>query len=359
VIIGFNTDAPGSGGDELDIRDLLLPTGTLADAVAQGYLSFGGDATQTTLSADLDGAAGAGAAVVMCTFHGLGFVDSATSETCSPTTFSWSEGAGIAEAVQVWQNGREHASSRRNGMRKIASLLFVLLSGASAAAQDAPDFETARAQMVQVIQIETLAASEITRVSEIDPRVLAAMGRVPRHEFVPEPLARFAYEDTPIPIDPEQNLAQPFIAALMTHLLQVEPGDTVFETGTDSGYQAAVLAELGAKVYSVEVIEPLAAAAAERLKRLDYRDVAVKAGDGYYGWVEHAPYDAILVKEAIDHLPPSLAAQLKPGGRMVVPLGPTNAAQELTLIEKDAQGNIRRRSVLPVRFAPLQGGDRT
>jgi protein-L-isoaspartate(D-aspartate) O-methyltransferase len=237
--------------------------------------------------------------------------------------------------------------------------LLLLFRSAPAFAQDGFDFETARAQMVRVIQLEAYVTSEVTGVAEIDARVLAAMGKVPRHEFVAEPLARYAYEDTPLPIDFEQNLTQPFIAALMTHLLQVEPGDTVFETGTDSGYQAAVLAELGANVYSVEVIEPLAQSAAERLKRLDYRDVAVKAGDGYFGWAEHGPYDAILVKEALDHLPLPLIGQLKPGARMVVPIGPAAGAQELTVIEKDEQGKVHRRSVLPVTFSPLQGGDRT
>jgi protein-L-isoaspartate(D-aspartate) O-methyltransferase len=237
--------------------------------------------------------------------------------------------------------------------------LLLLLQPAPGLAQDGLDFEAARAQMVRVIQLEAYVTSEITGVAEIDVSVLAAMGKVPRHEFVAEPLARYAYEDTPLPIDFEQNLTQPFIAALMTHLLQVEPGDTVFETGTDSGYQAAVLAELGANVYSVEVIEPLAHSAAERLKRLDYRGVAVKAGDGYYGWAEHGPYDAILVKEAIDHLPLPLIGQLKPGARMVVPIGSAAGTQELTVIEKDEQGKLHRRSVLPVTFAPLQGGDRT
>jgi protein-L-isoaspartate(D-aspartate) O-methyltransferase len=237
--------------------------------------------------------------------------------------------------------------------------LLLLLRSAPTLAQDGFDFERARAQMVRVIQLEAYVTSEVTGIPEIDARVLAAMGKVPRHEFVAEPLARYAYEDTPLPIDFEQNLTQPFIAALMTHLLKVEPGDTVFETGTDSGYQAAVLAELGAHVYSVEVVEPLAAAAAERLKRLDYRDVAVKAGDGYFGWAEHGPYDAILVKEALDHVPLPLIGQLKPGARMVAPIGSADGAQQLTVIEKDAQGNIHRTSVLPVTFSPLQGGDRT
>ncbi len=237
--------------------------------------------------------------------------------------------------------------------------LLSLLGLRPAGAQEGPDFEAARAYMVRVIQMEALLTGEVTGIREIDGRVLAAMGRVPRHEFVPPPLARYAYEDTPLPIEIDQNLAQPFIAAVMTHLLRVKPGDTVFETGTDCGYQAAVLAELGAQVYSVEVDEALATAAAERLERLDYRGVTIKAGDGYFGWAEHGPYDAILVKEAVDHLPPPLLAQLKPNGRMVLPIGPTGGTQELTLIEKDQEGKVRRTSVLPVQFMPFQGGDRT
>jgi protein-L-isoaspartate(D-aspartate) O-methyltransferase len=237
--------------------------------------------------------------------------------------------------------------------------LLLLLPAAPALAQNGPDFEAARERMVQVIQMEALITSEVTGIREIDARVLAAMGRVPRHEFVAEPLAPYAYENTPLPVHPEQNLAQPFIAALMTHLLNVKPGDTVFETGTDSGYQAAVLAELGAQVYSVEVIDSLAAEAAARLERLHYSGIAVKADDGYFGWAEHGPYDGMLIKEAIDHLPEWLLSQLKPGGRMVVPLGPASGAQDLTVIEKDGNGKLHRTRVLPVRFSPLQGGDRT
>ncbi len=261
----------------------------------------------------------------------------------------------------VWQNGqRLGLFFWERATRILVFTVLLLVAGVgSAAAQEAPDFAAARAQMVRVIQVEALVIGEVTGVREIDQRVLAAMGRVPRHEFVPPPLARYAYEDTPLPIEIDQNLAAPFLAALMTHLLRVKAGDTVFETGTDCGYQAAVLAELGAQVFSIEVSEALAAAAAERLKRLDYRGVLVKAGDGYFGWAEHGPYDAILVKEAVDHVPVPLLAQLKPGGRMVVPIGPAGAAQELTLVEKDREGKVRRTIVLPVQFTPLQGGDRT
>ncbi|MGE0119978.1 MAG: protein-L-isoaspartate(D-aspartate) O-methyltransferase [Dongiaceae bacterium] len=243
--------------------------------------------------------------------------------------------------------------------RLLLCVLSLSLLVAPVHSQEKPAFDAVRARMVEVIRMEALVSGEITGVREIDARVLAAMDKVPRHEFVAPELAPYAYEDVPLPIDFEQNLTQPFIAALMTHLLKVEPGDTVFETGTDSGYQAALLAELGAEVYSVEVIEPLAATAAERLKRLGYRSVVVKADDGYFGWAEHGPYDAILVKEALDHLPPPLLAQLKPGGRMVAPIGPSAGAQDLMLIEKDAQGNLHRTRHLPVRFSPLQGGQRT
>ena len=261
----------------------------------------------------------------------------------------------------LWQNERAYGPLFWEGAtRNFFLIALLLVSGVcSAAAQEGPDFEAARAQMVRVIQMEALVTRDVTGVREIDGRVLAAMSKVPRHEFVPPPLARFAYEDTPLPLDVGQNLAQPFLAALMTHLLRVKPGDTVFETGTDCGYQAAVLAELGAQVYSVEVDEARAAAAAERLKRLDYRGVVVKAGDGYFGWAEHGPYDAILVKQAVDHVPVPLLAQLKPGGRMVVPIGPARGTQELTLVEKDHAGKVRRAIVLPVSFMPLQGGQRT
>jgi len=243
---------------------------------------------------------------------------------------------------------------------RICALLVLLLSlqVSSARGEDSPDFDAARLQMLRVIRLETLITSDVTGIQAIDARVLAAMNKVPRHEFVAPPLAPYAYEDTPLPVDVDQNVAQPFIAALMTHFLQVKPGDIVFETETDCGYEAALLAELGAHVYSMEISGQLADAAAARLNRLGYRDVAVRTGDGYYGWAEHGPYDAILVKEAVDGPPEPLLAQLKPGGRMVAPIGPGSSEQVLTVIEKDAAGGVHRRSVLPVRFTPLQGGER-
>jgi protein-L-isoaspartate(D-aspartate) O-methyltransferase len=159
-------------------------------------------------------------------------------------------------------------------------------------------------------------------------------------------------------VTPEQNLAAPMLIALMTHVVAVQPDDVVFETGTGAGYHAALLSRLAAHVYSVEVIEPLADRAARLLKDLGYDNVDVMAGDGYYGWSAHGPYDAIVVKEAIDHLPQPLLNQLKRGGRMVIPLGPADGPQYLTLVRREEDGRLRQRRIMPVLFSPLQGGQR-
>jgi protein-L-isoaspartate(D-aspartate) O-methyltransferase len=221
------------------------------------------------------------------------------------------------------------------------------------------DYARARALMVQTIQIEALLSSEITGIEQIDARILEVMAEVPRHDFVPAELQPYAYGNHPLPVGHAQNLAAPFLVALMTHLIDPKPGDVVFETGTGAGYHAAVLARLVDKVYSVEVVEPLAMSAAATLKRLGYDRVEAKAGDGYYGWPSKAPFDAIIVKEALDHVPPPLLEQLKPGGRMVIPLGSELNGQYLTLVEKALDGTISKRRVLPVRFSVLQGGQRT
>ena len=221
------------------------------------------------------------------------------------------------------------------------------------------DYARARAVMVQMIQIEALLSSEITGIEQIDARILEVMAEVPRHAFVPSELQPYAYGNHPLPVGHSQNLAAPFLVALMTHLIDPQPGDVVFETGTGAGYHAAVLAHLVDRVYSVEVVEPLAISAAAALHRLGYDQVSAKAGDGYYGWRANGPYDAIIVKEALDHVPTPLLEQLKPGGRMVIPLGSELNGQYLTLIEKSADGTISKRRVLPVRFSVLQGGERT
>jgi protein-L-isoaspartate(D-aspartate) O-methyltransferase len=184
-----------------------------------------------------------------------------------------------------------------------------------------------------------------------DPRVLAAMAAVPRHRFVDSTYAHLAYEDHPLPIAAEQTISQPYIVALMTELADVQPGDKVLEVGTGSGYQAAVLAAMGARVFSIEIVEELATQARESLKRLEYK-VEVRAGDGYAGWPEHAPFDAILITAAPPQVPDPLPAQLAPAGKLVTPVG--TDAQALWVWTKTDAG-YDKRSVIPVRFVPMTG----
>jgi protein-L-isoaspartate(D-aspartate) O-methyltransferase len=181
------------------------------------------------------------------------------------------------------------------------------------------------------------------------------MGKVPRHRFVPERAVRDAYRNHPLPIGEGQTISQPYIVALSTDLIDPQPGHVVLEIGTGSGYQAAVLAELVRDVYSIEIVEPLGKDAAARLAALGYRNVDVRIGDGYRGWPEKAPFDGIVVTAAAPFVPEPLVAQLKAGGRMVIPVGADRGAQELLLIEKKADGTIDRRVVLPVRFVPMTG----
>ncbi|MFW6137545.1 MAG: protein-L-isoaspartate(D-aspartate) O-methyltransferase [Spirochaetota bacterium] len=186
-----------------------------------------------------------------------------------------------------------------------------------------------------------------------DPQVIKSMLEVPRHEFVPDNLKRRAYENTPLPIGYGQTISQPYIVALMTELLEVSADDTVLEVGTGSGYQAAVLAEIVKKVYTIEIIKPLAESASKRLQRLGYKNVELKWGDGYFGWDEHAPFDAIIVTAASDHIPPPLIEQLKKGGRMCIPVGQPYYPQVLKVIQKDQKGEVVVRDVAPVMFVPL------
>ncbi len=188
-----------------------------------------------------------------------------------------------------------------------------------------------------------------------DERVLAAMEKVPRHLFVPPEYLDEAYDDHPLPIGYGQTISQPYIVAYMTELLRLKPGDKVLEIGTGSGYQAAILAEITDEVYTVEIIPELARSAEERLRRLGYGKVKVLNADGYYGWEEHAPYDAIIVTCAPDHIPQPLVQQLKDGGRMVIPVGPPGGYQTLWLVEKIG-GEVRTHSMLGVIFVPMLGG---
>jgi protein-L-isoaspartate(D-aspartate) O-methyltransferase len=184
-------------------------------------------------------------------------------------------------------------------------------------------------------------------------RVLAVMGKVPRHELVPADSRPFAYGDHPLPIGHGQTISQPFIVAFMTEKLDPKPSERVLEIGTGSGYQAAVLSELVAKVYTIEIVEPLARRAEADLKRLGYTNVAVRAGDGYKGWPEAAPFDTVIVTCAPEHVPQPLVDQLKEGGRMIIPVGPAHD-QSLYLLEKKG-GKVERRAILPVRFVPMTG----
>jgi protein-L-isoaspartate(D-aspartate) O-methyltransferase len=186
-----------------------------------------------------------------------------------------------------------------------------------------------------------------------DPRVLDAMRAVPRHEFVPATLREDAYGDSPLPIGHGQTISQPYIVALMTELARPSPSDRVLEVGTGSGYQAAVLSQLVARVFSIELVDPLAQSAASTLRRLGYANVTVRSGDGYLGWPDEAPFDIIVVTAAPEEVPAALLAQLKPGGRLIVPVGRVWDVQDLQLIEKDASGRVTTRSIIPVRFVPL------
>ena len=206
--------------------------------------------------------------------------------------------------------------------------------------------EEERARMVR----EQIAARDVT-----DTRVLDAMRHVPRHFFVPDEYASSAYSDCPLPIGRGQTISQPFIVAFMTELLEVEPGDRILEIGTGSGYQAAVLVELTPFVYTIEIIEQLGEQAAARLKELGYETIEVKIDDGYFGWEEHASFDGIIVTCAAGHIPPPLLEQLKPGGRMVIPVGGVYEVHYLVRVTKDEEGRIRSERLLPVRFVPMTG----
>jgi len=232
-------------------------------------------------------------------------------------------------------------------------VLLVRMGGASAAANEHAGM---RLEMVQQIEAMAAEVGYATGRETLDPRVTEVMGKVPRHLFVPPDLELNAYENRPLPIGHGQTISQPYIVALMTDLLQVKPDSVVLELGTGSGYQAAVLAELVRSVYTMEIIEPLGNLAKERLARLGYKNAEVKVGDGYFGWPEFAPFDAIIVTAAASHIPPPLVQQLKAGGRMVIPVGTHFLTQYLMVVDKNQDGTVTTRQVLPVRFVPLSGG---
>lgn len=222
-------------------------------------------------------------------------------------------------------------------------------------AMGADQYEEARHKMVKAIEADVRETSLYINKKSLDPRVMEVMDKVERHKFVPPSEQTWAYANRPLPIGHGQTISQPYIVALMTDLISVDPGDRVLEIGTGSGYQAAVLAEMGTEVFTIEIIDPLARQASRRLADLGYSQVKTREGDGYYGWEDEAPFDAIVVTAAADHVPPPLVRQLKPGGVMVIPVGSRFMVQQLVLVTKDSAGSITTRQILPVRFVPLTG----
>ena len=238
--------------------------------------------------------------------------------------------------------------------RSCYMVICVVLLAAPAVAQEAT-FTENRAALVRELRAYAERDSTLPG-GALDSRVLEVLGEVRRHEFVPDGQRAQAYKNHPLPIGHGQTISQPSIVALMTDLVKAEPEHVVLEVGTGSGYQAAVLAKLVKQVYSIEIIEPLAQEAAERLERLGYENIETKLGDGYFGWQEHGPFDAIVVTAAASHVPPPLIQQLKPGGRMVIPVGGRFQIQSLLLIEKTLEEEIVTRQITAVRFVPLTGG---
>jgi protein-L-isoaspartate(D-aspartate) O-methyltransferase len=217
----------------------------------------------------------------------------------------------------------------------------------------AEEFEVMRQHMLAEISAGTFHVSDLIGKTALDERVMTAMGKVPRHEFVPIELRLCAYANVPLPIGFDKTISQPFIVALMTDLLDISADDAVLEIGTGLGYQAAILAQLARKVYSIEIIEELGREAKQRLNRQGCTNIELKIANGYHGWSEHAPFDKVIVTAAPDLIPPPLIHQLKAGGKMVVPAGLPDA-QQLVLVEKDGNGRVTMREILRVRFSQLE-----
>ena len=239
--------------------------------------------------------------------------------------------------------------------RYIAGQLFAVFVLSFLAMNAMPDqYQQSRQQMVAVIEQQFIETADYTGRSRLSSRVGEAMATVPRHQFVPNPYRHLAYDDGPLSIGHGQTISQPYIVALMTDLLNPQPEHRVLEIGTGSGYQAAVLSLLVKQVYSIEIVPELAASATATVKELGYKNISIIPGDGYKGWPERAPFDSIIVTAGGD-IPPLLIEQLKPGGRMVIPVGGQRQVQHLTLIEKSSDGRVSKKKLLPVRFVPLIG----
>ena len=255
----------------------------------------------------------------------------------------------LLAAIRLSSNRRARARNASKGMRRCLGLVGAVVAcvvGCTAGGPPSgPDWASQRQRMVQTQLADHGIQNE---------RVLAAMGNVPRHEFVPEASRRHAYDDGPLPIGHGQTISQPYMVAFMTEAIDPRPGQCVLEIGTGSGYQAAVLAELVGEVYTIELLQELASAAGQRLERLGYGNVHVRAGDGFFGWPEAAPFDAVVVTCGAKEVPQPLFDQLKPGGTMVIPVEDSPESQWLQVITKGANGERQTRKLLPVRFVPLR-----
>jgi len=246
-------------------------------------------------------------------------------------------------------------------MKKIKHIVFwlivvgliLLLFSTHVIAED--DFQRQRQELVDTIKADVAMTQDFLNQESLDERVLNAIGKVPRHEFVPSDQRPYAYENRPLSIGYGQTISQPYIVAIMTDLLKPKKTDRVLEVGTGSGYQVAILAELVDSVYTIEIIKELGEQAADNLKKSAYNTVHTRIGDGYYGWETEAPFDSIMVTAVASHIPPPLIKQLKPGGRMIIPVGGQFMMQYLVLVTKDVDEKITTRQILPVRFVPLTG----
>ncbi|MDX1710371.1 MAG: protein-L-isoaspartate O-methyltransferase [Rhodovibrionaceae bacterium] len=244
----------------------------------------------------------------------------------------------------------------------VAAALLFLTAGAPAEAQESDDFDAyavARTLMLRDIEVSTMKTARFTGTEFMDGKVLRAIRLVPRHLFLPEDMRESAYDNARQEIRDDLNLESPFVVALINQVAAIQPGDRVLVAATGTGYHPAVLSSMAAEVYAVDGIEAHTAQARRHLERLEIANVETRTGDSYRGWPEKGPFDVIILKQSLDHVPKGLVAQLKPGGRMVMPLGPADTVQRVTLIEKNAQGELNGRHVLEAYFPPLLPGDRT
>ena len=242
----------------------------------------------------------------------------------------------------------------RHGILSGLAVVFLIFGVVGSGAAD-PLYDKARQALWTEVDRQIASLGTEAGFDELSPAVRRALRETPRENYVPDEQRRYAYENRPLPIGYAQTISQPLIVALMTEMLHLQPGDRVLEIGTGSGYQAAVLDALGAEVYSVEIVPELGERARKTLDENGHEGVETRVGDGYFGWEQAAPFDAVIVTAASDHIPPPLIRQIKPGGRMLIPVGSRYLTQKLVLVTRDSQGKVTTREVIPVTFVPLTG----